>query len=89
MKWERFTDNFIAIGAATTQDWFNDEHWQAIEHNARLVARAARIGGCVGVCLDPKPYKGVNPWSYAEAAHHIPRASRNTRPWCGDAARSS
>jgi hypothetical protein len=70
VKWKRFTDNFIAIGAATTQDWFNDEHWQAIEHNAHLVARAARVGGCVGLCLDPKAYKGVNPWSYADAAHH-------------------
>ncbi len=74
VKWERFTDNFIAIGAATTQDWFSDEHWQAIEHNIRLIGRAARVGSCVGVCLDPKAYKGVNPWSYADAAHHDTRS---------------
>ena len=69
IKWKRFTDNFIIMHAASELDWFNDEHWQAIEHNARLLARGARIGGCVGMCFDSEPY-GTNPWTYTKAAQH-------------------
>ena len=74
IKWNRFTDNFVrAITAKKEhprQDWFDDTHWEAIQHNARLVAKAARIGRCVGVCFDPEAY-GPNPWAYQEAAHKI------------------
>ena len=68
IRWERFTDNFVSMLAASDQDWFSDEHWEAIEHNVRLVAKAARLGRCVGVCFDPEPY-GTNPWLHAQAAH--------------------
>ncbi len=68
IPWGRFTDNFVVMWAASDQDWFNDEHWKAIEHNVALVARAARIAGCVGLCFDQEPY-GTNPWSYKSAAH--------------------
>ena len=68
IRWKRFTDNFVIMWAASDQDWFDDAHWQAIEHNVRLVAKAARIGRCVGLCWDPEPY-GANPWAYARAAH--------------------
>ncbi len=68
IRWRRFTDNFVIMWAASKQDWFNDEHWRAIEHNVRLVARAARVGRCKGVCFDPEPY-GPNPWAYSQAAH--------------------
>ena len=68
IEWKKFTDNFIVMWAASKQDWFNDEHWKAIEHNVRLLARAARVGRCVGVCFDPEPY-GANPWAYSQAPH--------------------
>ena len=68
IRWKRFTDNFVIMWAASDQDWFDDAHWQAIERNVRLVAKAARIGRCVGLCWDPEPY-GANPWAYARAAH--------------------
>ncbi len=68
IKWRKFTDNFVIMWAASDQDWFNDEHWRAIEHNVRLVARIARLARCVGLCFDPEPY-GTNPWLYAKAAH--------------------
>jgi hypothetical protein len=66
IEWRTFTDNFLCIYAAADSgmDWFNDEHWQAISHNLRLTARAARLGGCVGICFDPEPY-GRNPWEYS------------------------
>ena len=68
IEWGPFTDNFVIMWAASDQDWFNDTHWEAIEHNVGLVARAARLGGCKGVCFDAEPY-GTDPWQYQEAAH--------------------
>ena len=65
--WEKFTDNFALMLAASDQDWFNDSHWTAIEHNTGLVIRAAKAARCVGICFDPEPY-GKNPWTYKEAA---------------------
>ena len=68
IQWQKFTDNFVIMWAASDQDWFDDRHWQAIEHNVKLVARAARVGRCVGVCFDQEPY-GTNPWAYNRVAH--------------------
>jgi len=68
IEWGPFTDNFVIMWAASDQDWFNEEHWAAIENNTRLVAKAARLAGCVGVCFDAEPY-GTDPWQYQEAAH--------------------
>ena len=68
INWGSFTDNFVIMWAASDQDWFNDEHWTAIEHNVRLVTRAARIADCKGVCFDAEPY-GTDPWQYQDAVH--------------------
>lgn len=68
IAWEKFTDNFVVMWAASEQDWFNDDQWRIIEVNTGLVARAARLARCVGICFDPEPY-GKNPWNYAETAH--------------------
>jgi len=67
-QWEKFTDNFASMLAASNQDWFDDNHWTAIEHNTAIIAKAAKTARCVGICFDPEPY-GANPWTYAEAAH--------------------
>ena len=48
-------------------DWFDDDHWRAIEANLRLTAEAARRGGCIGVVFDPEPY-GPNPWLLSDVA---------------------
>ena len=69
IAWERFTDNFVIMWAASEQDWFDDTHWEAIAGNVRLMAKAARLAKCVGVCFDQEPY-GANPWAYTQAAHH-------------------
>lgn len=68
IAWEKFTDNFAIMLAASNEDWFDDAHWTAIEHNTALVAKAAKAAKCVGICFDPEPY-GTNPWSYKDAAH--------------------
>jgi len=68
IPWEKFTDNFVLMLAASSQDWFDDAHWTAIERNVGLVAKAGQIGKCVGICFDPEPY-GTNPWIYTKAPH--------------------
>jgi len=74
IEWKRFTHNFIRMITAKRehprQDWFDDAHWDAIEHNIRVVARAARAGRRVSVCFDPEAY-GPNPWAYQEAARKL------------------
>ena len=48
-------------------DWFSETDWAEdgwVLRNVRLCARAARIGRCVGVCFDPEPFWGRNPWKY-------------------------
>ena len=68
IAWEKFTDNFVIVLAASNQDWFDDGQWTAIEHNVRIVAKAAKLARCAGLCFDAEPY-GTNPWAYSNAAH--------------------
>jgi hypothetical protein len=65
IKWERFTDNFLTLYAANkwNMDWFNDDHWNTIVENMKLLSKAAQLGRCVGICFDPEPY-GTDPWVY-------------------------
>ncbi|MGD9494853.1 MAG: sugar-binding protein [Armatimonadota bacterium] len=68
IEWDRFTDNFMMMYAASEMDWFSDADWEAVVHNVRQVARSARLARCVGVCFDCEPY-GNNPWHYPSQAH--------------------
>ena len=63
IEWKNFTDNFIAMLAASNEDWENDEQWTNILKHAQQMSRAARLAKCVGVCFDAEPY-GENPWAY-------------------------
>jgi len=78
IEWNTFTDNFPRINVDSRQDWFNDEHWDVILSNVKLLAEAAQVGRCKGICIDPEPYSGVSPWSYGainqEAEHHKTRS---------------
>ncbi|MGC9319660.1 MAG: sugar-binding protein [Armatimonadota bacterium] len=67
IEWEKFTDNFLMMYAASQMDWFSDEDWEAVLHNVGMVARAAAMGRCKGVCFDAEPY-GDNPWHYPSQA---------------------
>lgn len=67
IEWEKFTDNFLMMYAASQMDWFSDEDWEAVLHNVGTVARAAAMGRCTGVCFDAEPY-GDNPWHYPSQA---------------------
>jgi len=68
IKWDKFTDNFIVMYAASTMDWFSDADWESVVHNVGLCAKAANLGRCKGLCFDAEPY-GNNPWRYTTQAH--------------------
>ncbi len=68
IEWQKFTDNFLMMYAASKMDWFSDEHWAIITGNVRLLAGGARSAGCVGLCFDCEPY-GDNPWHYPSQPH--------------------
>ena len=74
----RFTDNFLNLriipGAPPNSpdyhgDWFDDELWQFIVHNAKAAATVAKEGGLKGILLDTEAYHG-NPWNYTVQKHH-------------------
>lgn len=71
IKWQRFTDNFIVVNSASSMDWFSDADWQVVAANVTLLAKAAKLGGCKGLCLDPEPYQS-SPWQYEK------------QPWAGE-----
>lgn len=73
IKWNKFTDNFIILWAASNQDWFNDDDWNVITDNTRKMVHAAKLARCVGICFDHEPY-GFNPWSYKNAKHHTQKS---------------
>lgn len=68
IEWQKFTDNFLCLYAASDMDWFSDADWEAVRHNLGIVARAAALARCKGLCFDPEPY-GRNPWDYPNQAH--------------------
>ena len=68
IEWQRFTDNFVIVLAASTMDWFSDADWDAVRHNLSIAAKAAALARCRGICFDAEPY-GTNPWTYPAQAH--------------------
>ncbi len=54
---QRFTDNFVLIGANPGNvDWFDDAGWAEIADHWRIAAWLAKQGGCRGLLFDPEPY---------------------------------
>lgn len=57
LKWKRFTDNFLLVGANPgTVDWFDDPAWASIVEKWRIAAHLAKAAGFRGICFDPEPY---------------------------------
>jgi len=67
---DRLTDNFLTLYGASTMEWFNDADWKRVIENVRFCAKAAKIGGCKGICWDAEPYGGHNPWRLQEQPEH-------------------
>jgi hypothetical protein len=68
IEWQKFTDNFLCLYAAANMDWFSDADWDIVGNNLGIVAKAAALARCKGLCFDPEPY-GDNPWHYPSQAH--------------------
>lgn len=54
-NFQRFTELFSLMamrGPDLLSDWFDDESWQTVVHNARVHARACRKGGLRGIMVD-------------------------------------
>jgi len=45
-------------------DYFDDDLWEVIRNNIRVIARAARDVGCAGIVFDPEQYGGNYCWGY-------------------------
>ena len=67
IRWNKFQHNFIMMYAASDMDWFSDADWEAVAHNLKIMARAAKIGRC-HLTFDAEPY-GFNPWNYTAQQH--------------------
>lgn len=82
------TDNFIVINLYSSNevgrgmDWFNDNQWQVIASNMRILSDVASQWNSAGVCLDFEPY-GSNPWRYAsggtQPSHTFPQMVAQVR----------
>lgn len=66
-RFRKFTDNFLwcntvpggSVGSLDYHgDWYDDGWWDAIRHNARMVARICKQGGLKGIFFDTEHYHG-------------------------------
>ena len=64
IKWDKFTDNFLTIFAASNMNWYSDSDWDKILYKVRYNSKAAVAAGCVGIVFDPESYGG-SPWIYS------------------------
>ena len=86
--WGRIADNFSrtmpAVWSDTTnircQDWFNDDDWDVVLNNARVMARLIKDCGFKGIMLDTEQYHhhARGPWrfpwhygSYADSGYKL------------------
>ena len=56
---KRLTHNLVGVCPYPyphIMDWFDDDWWAAICEDMRVVARAAKDAGCVGIVFDPEQY---------------------------------
>jgi len=72
IEWSAWQHNLITVFAGekhlgaesqVRMDWFDDEHWDNILHNIRLLTRAAVAGNCPGILFDPETYHRTV-WNY-------------------------
>jgi hypothetical protein len=64
---KRFDSNFIHTitgNANGPMDWYDDEWWQTICHNGRMIAKVAKEGRFRGILIDPEVYS-YSWWGFA------------------------
>jgi hypothetical protein len=81
-KFKHFTQNFVEVLIDKPGDVFDDAAWRVTVENWRLMARAARTAGFVGIFFDDEEYTGH--WlnyakDYANPAHTLDEYRAQTR----------
>jgi len=80
IRWTTFTDNFLMVKAGEQfldngdpgrMDWFDDDQWDTICHNIRVLTRVAVAARCKGLGFDPEPYH-ASVWNYDQAGSRKP-----------------
>lgn len=70
---QRFNHNYLSLVTYLPDkgivDWFDDNWWQTVLHNTRLLAEVAHEGGCEGIMFDPEEY-GCLIWSAPQMLEH-------------------
>jgi hypothetical protein len=65
-RFNRFKSNLIHVtmgNAKGPMNWFDDSWWETICHNAGMLAKVAKQGGCRGLLIDPEVYS-YSLWGY-------------------------
>lgn len=67
INWGRYTENFVILGFSGREDFefFNNNKWSAITHNAGMVSKMVKAGRLKGVFVDDENYSaGSHGWKY-------------------------
>ncbi|HEY7036399.1 MAG TPA: hypothetical protein VH482_34035 [Thermomicrobiales bacterium] len=81
-KFTHFTQNFVEVMIDDPGDVFDDAAWQVTVDNWRLMARAARQAGFVGIFFDNEEYTGRwldYPEDYTNPTHTLDEYRAQTR----------
>lgn len=81
-KFTRFTQNFVEVHIDDPGDVFDDTAWQITVENFRMMARAARDAGFVGIFFDNEEYEGTwlnYPEDYTNPTHTLEDYRAQTR----------
>jgi hypothetical protein len=81
-KFKKFTHNFVEVMIDDPGDLFDDRAWAITVENWRLMARAAREAGFVGIFFDDEEYTGhwLNyPEDYDNPTHSLEEYQAQTR----------
>lgn len=79
---KRFTQNFVEVLIDDPGDVFDDAAWNTTIENFRIMARAARDAGFVGIFFDNEQYKGRwldYPEDYVNPTHSLEEYRERTR----------
>ena len=70
IQWKKFTDNFLILwsGDDFGMSYFNNNQWDTILSNMKLIARSARIYRCKGINFDVEFYSKRSPWAFQDHA---------------------
>jgi hypothetical protein len=71
LRFKRFTDNFLYLGANPgTADWFDDREWRAIEDHWRIAAEIVKKAKLKGIAFDPESDRPYHQFEYPSQPQH-------------------